>query len=87
MPFLDRYFDEGERRWTMLGFGFTNFHRTLTTYMQAFRDAGFTLDTIVDPTVNAENLRRYPDLDDELRVPNSGVGEQRNVMRSSALRS
>ena len=28
---LDRYFEESERHWTMMGHGFTNFHHSLTT--------------------------------------------------------
>jgi ubiquinone/menaquinone biosynthesis C-methylase UbiE len=67
---LDRYFDEGERRWRMLGVEFTNFHRTLSTYIRGYRQAGFAIDEIIEPTVSAENLERYPELDDELRVPN-----------------
>ena len=32
--------------------------------------AGFAIQDIVEPTVSYENLERYPELDDELRVPN-----------------
>jgi SAM-dependent methyltransferase len=67
---LDRYFDEGDRRWKMLGVDFTNFHRTLSTYIGAYRQAGFAIEEIVEPTVEASNLKRFPELDDELRVPN-----------------
>ena len=67
---LDRYFDEGERYWMMFGVEFTNFHRTLSTCFRAYRDSGFVIDQIIEPTVDAENLNRYPELDDELRVPN-----------------
>lgn len=67
---LDRYFEEGERRWKMMGVEFTNFHRSLSTYLDGFFDAGFALERIVEPSVTEENLKRYPDLDDELRVPN-----------------
>jgi hypothetical protein len=67
---LDRYFDEGERRWNMMAVEFTNFHRTLSTYVQAYRESGFTVEGIIEPTVESENLARYPELDDELRVPN-----------------
>jgi len=67
---LDRYFDEGERHWNMLGVEFTNFHRALSTYVGGYRRAGFTILDILEPTVTAENLERYPELDDELRVPN-----------------
>jgi SAM-dependent methyltransferase len=67
---LDHYFDEGERRWKMLGVEFTNFHRTLSTYLRAYRQAGFAVEEILEPTVEAGNLKLFPELDDELRVPN-----------------
>ena len=67
---LDRYFDEGDRRWKMLGVDFTNFHRTLSTYIRAYRQIGFAIEEILEPTLEADNLERFPELDDELRVPN-----------------
>lgn len=67
---LDRYFDEGERRWTMLGVEFTNFHRTLATCINGFLGAGFVLERLIEPTVSQAALAAYPELDDELRVPN-----------------
>jgi len=67
---LDRYFDEGERRWKMLGVDFTNFHRTLSTYIRAYRKSGFAIEEIIEPTPEAGDLERFPELDDELRVPN-----------------
>ena len=67
---LDRYFDESDRTWKMMGSEFTNFHRTLSTYISGFLNAGFGIEGIVEPTVNSEQLRDYPELDDELRVPN-----------------
>ena len=67
---LDRYFDESNRTWKMMGSEFTNFHRTLSTYISGFLDAGFNIEGIVEPTVNSEQLKDYPELDDELRVPN-----------------
>jgi len=67
---LDRYFKEGERRWNMMLVEVTNFHRTLSTYVQGYRESGFAIDAIVEPTVEAKDLESYPELDDELRVPN-----------------
>jgi SAM-dependent methyltransferase len=67
---LDRYFDESERHWKMLGVEFTNFHRTLSTYVRAFTDAGFRFQGLVEPTLAPEELATWPELDDELRVPN-----------------
>jgi len=67
---LDRYFEETERHWTMMGVEFTNFHRSLSTYVRSFLDAGFRITGTVEPTVTPEQLKVYPQLDDELRVPN-----------------
>jgi hypothetical protein len=67
---LDRYCEEGERRWSMLGGSFTNFYRTLSTYVLAYRDAGFTIDEFIEPSPTTGNLLLFPELDDELRVPN-----------------
>jgi len=67
---LDRYFEETERRWKMHGIEFTNFHRSLSTYVRAFLDACFQIADIVEPTVTQAQLKVYPQLDDELRVPN-----------------
>ncbi len=67
---LDRYFDEGERHWKMKGVEVTNFHRSLSTYACSFLDAGFSIQGIIEPTITEEQLALYPELDDELRVPN-----------------
>ena len=67
---VDRYFDETERRWTMMGSDITNFHRSLSTYLRAFLNAGFALVDLIEPSVTREQLGKYPQLDDELRVPN-----------------
>ena len=67
---LDHYFDESERHWRMLDCDFTNFHRTLATYVNGFRKSGFLIDDIIEPSVDAEGLARFPELADELRVPN-----------------
>ncbi len=68
---LDNYFDESERCLkTKMLVKLTNFHRTLSTHVQAYLSAGFRIDGIVEPTVDAESLACYPELDDETRVPN-----------------
>ena len=67
---LDNYFEEGERHWKMLDCEFTNIHRTLSTYMRGFCECGFVLDEIIEPTVDADGLARFPELADEKRVPN-----------------
>lgn len=67
---LDNYFAEGERHWDMLGVMFTNFHRTLSTYINDFIETGFLIKRIIEPTVDVDTLKEHPDLDDEIRVPN-----------------
>lgn len=67
---LDRYFDEGERHFGMLGVRVTNFHRTLETYVRSFLRCGFLLEDLAEPTPDRDQLALYPELDDELRVPN-----------------
>lgn len=34
------------------------------------RQTGFGIEEIIEPTLEAVNLKRFPQLDDELRVPN-----------------
>ena len=67
---VDRYFEETERHWKMMGVEFTNFHRSLSTYIHSFLNAGFQLSDIIEPTVTTEQVKVYPQLADELRVPN-----------------
>lgn len=67
---LDRYFEETARHWKMMGAAFTNFHRSLSTYIRGFLHVGFVITDLVEPTVTADQLERYPQLDDEVRVPN-----------------
>jgi len=54
----------------MMGVDLASFHRSLSTYVRGFLDAGFTIEGLVEPTVTPEHLALYPELDDELRVPN-----------------
>jgi SAM-dependent methyltransferase len=67
---LDRYFDEDERQWKVMGHYLTNFHRSISTYVRGFLTAGFGVVDVIEPTVTEEQLENHPDLDDELRVPN-----------------
>ncbi|WP_461363596.1 class I SAM-dependent methyltransferase [Candidatus Darwinibacter acetoxidans] len=67
---LDHYFDEGERQFVMMQVQMTNFHRTLSTYVRGFLQAGFTLEDVIEPTISPETAIAYPDLSDEQRVPN-----------------
>lgn len=36
----------------------------------AYREPGFLIDDILEPSVDAEGLARFPELADEVRVPN-----------------
>ncbi|MEJ2735106.1 MAG: class I SAM-dependent methyltransferase [Anaerolineae bacterium] len=67
---IDSYFDEGERHWEVWGKELTNFHRSLSTYLDGFLEAGFVLARVIEPTVALSDLKQYPELEDELRVPN-----------------
>lgn len=67
---LDNYFDEGERHFKMKGIAVTNFHRSLSTCTRGFLDAGFRITGLIEPTVTEGQLALYPELADELRVPN-----------------
>ncbi|HEY3375966.1 MAG TPA: hypothetical protein VGL77_00600 [Armatimonadota bacterium] len=46
-----------------------NYHRTLSTVLCAFLDAGFTVTGMQEPKPTAEQCLRYPDVEDLLRVP------------------
>lgn len=67
---VDRYFEESARDWTIMGVQVTNFHRSLSTYINSFMNAGFSISDVIEPTVTAEQVKVYPELEDELRVPN-----------------
>ena len=66
---LDNYFDEGPREMRMFGGSVTNFHRTLSTYVDCFVESGFTVQRILEPKPSPEQVARCPDIDDNLRVP------------------
>ena len=67
---LDRYFDETERCWTIMGVELTNFHRSLSTCVNGYLATGFRLVALREPSVTAERLLQFPELADEQRVPN-----------------
>ena len=45
-------------------------HRTLSSYVSAFLDAGFVLEALREPVPTAEQLERHPTWEDEFRAPN-----------------
>ena len=67
---VDDYTDEGPREWTWWGRRFVNMHRTLSSHIGAFLDAGFTLRALHEPTPSEEQLAAHPNFDDEFRCPN-----------------
>ena len=67
---VDDYTDEGPREWTWWGRRFVNMHRTLSSHIAAFLDAGFTLRALHEPRPSEEQLAAHPNFDDEFRCPN-----------------
>lgn len=66
---VDGYFFEGSRRVFFLGSEMTKYHRTTATYFKGLRDAGFTVEDLVEPTPDPDLLKKYPAWADELRRP------------------
>ena len=67
---VDDYTDEGPREFTWFGRQFINMHHTLSSYIGAFLDAGFTLRALHEPVPSEEELVANPTFDDEYRIPN-----------------
>ncbi len=67
---LDDYTDEGPREFGWWDRTFVNMHRTLSSHVSAFLDAGFVLEALQEPVPSEEQLEVHPEFDDELRVPN-----------------
>ena len=67
---VDNYTEEGPREFTWWGKSFVNMHFTLSSYISAFLDAGFTLRALHEPVPSAEELATNPTFDDEYRAPN-----------------
>ena len=67
---VDRYFHEGERDISQReDQPWTSFHRTLSTHVRTFLNAGFAVEDIGEPTPTEEQAGRYPYVSDNLRVP------------------
>ena len=45
-------------------------HRTLSSHVSAFLEAGFVLEALREPVPSEKQLLEHPEFDDELRVPN-----------------
>jgi SAM-dependent methyltransferase len=66
---VDHYFDESTRISRIPGYDLTNFHRTLSTYINGFLKVGYQLLGVHEPRPGKEDLARYPELRNELRAP------------------
>jgi SAM-dependent methyltransferase len=66
---LDNYFDESPRNMPMCGGNVSNLHRMLSTCLNTFIAAGFTLEAVREPFPSPEQLQRRPENEDNLRVP------------------
>ena len=66
---LDDYFAENVRVLPLEGHSLHNVHRTLSTYVNTFLNAGFALDGLLEPRPTKEQVRQIPDIEDNLRVP------------------
>ena len=67
---IDNYTAEGPREFEWWGAPFINMHRTLSSYISVFLDAGFVLQSLLEPTPSDEQLAANPGFADEFRVPN-----------------
>ena len=67
---VDNYTDEGPREFPWWGRNFVNMHRTLSSYISAFLEAGFALEGLDEPTPSEAQLVENPSFDDEFRSPN-----------------
>ncbi len=67
---VDNYTEEGPREFKWWSRSFINMHRTLSSYVSAFLEAGFVLEALHEPVPSEEQLLEHPEFDDELRVPN-----------------
>ena len=67
---VDNYTHEGPREFNWFDRTFVNMHRTLSSHITAFLDAGFTLRALHEPVPSEEELAANPTFDDEYRIPN-----------------
>lgn len=66
---LDDYFDESVRVVRISGYEIHNFHRTLSNYVNSFVKAGFVVEGLKEPMPSPQQVEKYPDVADNLRVP------------------
>ncbi len=57
------------------------YHRTLTSYFQAFSKAGFILEDLLEPKPSEETLEKYPSFKEGLRSCNFIVFKLKKSMK------
>lgn len=67
---VDNYTEEGPREFKWWGGPFINMHRTISSCVSAFLEAGFVLEALQEPVASDEQLVENSKFDDEFRVPN-----------------
>ena len=67
---VDNYAIEGPREFNRWGKSFVNIHRTVSSYISAFLEAGFVLEGVQEPTPSDTQMAENPTFDDEFRIPN-----------------
>ncbi|MCC6421069.1 MAG: class I SAM-dependent methyltransferase [Gemmataceae bacterium] len=67
---VDRYFDERPLEVSWRGVTLANWHRPLSSYMQAFLGAGLLLQDFLEPRPADDSLRDDPRFEDWYRAPN-----------------
>ncbi len=66
---VDRYFIEGKREARFLGENVVKYHKTVTTYINGLLKQGFTIKEVIEPEPDAQMLKEYSEMKEELRRP------------------
>ncbi len=66
---VDAYAEEGLREEHWFKDGVRKYHRTLASLLNGLIDAGLSIERVIEPVPDAEQLRRRPDWVDERRRP------------------
>ena len=66
---VDNYYHEGARRTRFLDDDVIKYHRTLTSYLQGLRKAGFQINGFVEPPPDQNLTASKAEMKDELRRP------------------
>ncbi len=66
---VDRYFTERKRNNIFLGENVTQYHRTLTSYLNTLLKHGFKIREIIEPKSTPDMLKEIREMKEELRRP------------------